>query len=275
MQNLGQRDLAFRPVENARPRKLSRRQIDHYNHDGYVTPLDCFTADQMVEHRGYFEDRLAQLNALNDGRDQYALNGYQARCQGIWDLATHPNVLDLVEDIVGPDIICWATHYFCKLPHDEKVVPWHQDASYWGLTPARTVTVWLAIDDADDQNAAMKFIPGSHKLGHLEWKEHQGPAALHQEIVGAGGLAKPMYNVLKAGQVSLHADMLAHGSDANHSSRRRCGLTLRYFPPYVRRSCDYTIEPIVARGQDPSGYWQREHCPRPAGNDVTPRTLGK
>ena len=266
--DLGQRDLSFKPVANPNPRALTREQIEHYNEHGYIAPLDLFDAHEMAVHVAYFDQLLDKLKSLEDGRDQNAINCYHARCAGIWDLATHAKVLDYVQDIVGPNIVCWATHYFCKLGKDEKIVPYHQDASYWGVTPARTVTVWLAIDDADEENGAMKFLPGTHKRGHLEWKETLVPAALPQEIVGARDMGEPAYDVLKSGQCSLHADMLAHGSDANTSGRRRCGLTLRYFPPYVRRSCPYAIDTIIARGEDPDGYWL--HVARPEEDDVTP-----
>ena len=267
--DLGQRNLRFKPVDNSSPRKLTREQIDHYNEHGYIAPLDLFNEDEITEQRAYFDVLLEKLMRTNDGRDQYAINCYQARCRGIWDLATHPKVLDYVQDILGPDIVCWATHYFCKLGQDELIVPWHQDGSYWGVTPARTVTVWLAIDDADEDNGAMKFLPGTHTMELLDWQEHEGPAALSQEIISADKLGEPVYDVLKAGQFSLHADMLVHGSDANTSGRRRCGMTLRYFPPYVRRSCDFALDPIIARGTDPENYWQ--HNPRPDGDDLSPK----
>ncbi|MEL6437480.1 MAG: phytanoyl-CoA dioxygenase family protein, partial [Pseudomonadota bacterium] len=170
-------------------------------------------------------------------------------------------------------------HFFCKQPGDPKVVPWHQDASFWQLSPARTVTVWLAIDDADEDNAAMRFIPGTHTLGALEWQKPTGHAALDQELVGVDDLGAPVVNSLKAGQISLHADMLAHGSLANMSTRRRCGLTIRYCPPEVRITDDAWkkgVEAIICRGHDPTGYWQ--HHARPVGDDVSmensPRNVG-
>ena len=173
---------------------------------------------------------------------------------------------------MGPDIICWATHYFCKMPHDAKAVPWHQDASYWMVSPSRTVTVWLAIDDADEENSAMRFIPRTHNKGHLKWRQAEGPVVLNQEIIGIESLGEPVSDDLKAGQVSLHADMMAHGSDPNRSDRRRCGLTLRYCPPEVRivdERWANGVESIICRGRDPAGYWK--HFPRPEGDDVAPR----
>ena len=269
------RDLSFRAVDNSNPAHLTRDQIAAYNRDGFITPLRVFDAEEATANRVYFDGLLDQLG--DDGA--YAINCYQARCAGIWDLCNDPRILDLVEDLIGPNVICWASHYFCKQPHDARAVPWHQDASYWQLSPARTATVWLAIDDADEENAAMEFIPGSHTCGAIPWRKSEGPAVLHQELVGVDGLAAPVSNNLRAGEVSLHADMLAHGSKPNASARRRCGLTLRYCPPEVEvvdPVWEQGVEAIVCRGRDITGRWQ--HHDRPDGDDLSgidgPRNIG-
>lgn len=262
-----ERDLSFVAVANPSPAVLTAEQIEFYNREGYVFPIDMFSADEAKANRVYFDGLLEQLG----DRGAYTINCYQGRCRGIYDLCTNPRILNLVEDIVGPNIICWASHYFCKMPYDEARVPWHQDASYWGLSPSRTVTVWLAVDDADEENSAMRFIPRSHDKGHLEWKQAAGNVVLGQEIVGIDTMGDPVSDVLKAGQVSLHADMLAHGSEPNQSARRRCGLTIRYCPPEVRivdEAWEKGIESIICRGEDPTGNWK--HNERPAGDDVTP-----
>ena len=79
-------------------------------------------------------------------------------------------VVAIVADLIGPSVVAWGSHFFCKMPRDGKAVSWHQDASYWPLTPSKAVTVWLAIDDADRGNACMRFLPGTHTLGHLTYK---------------------------------------------------------------------------------------------------------
>lgn len=271
------RDLSFLELAPRARKRLTPEQVAAYNKDGYLTPFTAFSVAGAEANRAYFDSLLAKLQSLDDGRDAYALNCYQARCKGIWDLCTAPAILDYVEDIVGPDIICWASHFFCKLPHDPKAVPWHQDAAYWHMSPARTVTVWLAIDDADAANSAMQFIPGTHRDGPLKWRDASRPAVLAKEIVDVEKLGKPVYDELKAGEFSLHADMLAHGSEPNASARRRCGLTLRYCPPTVRCTNEkWQTEAIICRGQDPTGHWK--HHPRPDSDDISlsskPKNVG-
>lgn len=262
-------DFSFKPVDNPNPGHLTPGQIAHYNTEGYVKPFDIFNTLEAERNRAYFDYLLATLRACKDGRDTYAINGYHRCCRGIFEMATDPRILDLVEDIVGPDIVIWATHFFCKMPHDPKAVPWHQDASYWPLTPARTVTAWLAIDDVDAGNSAMHVIPRSHDKGHLKWKNTEGPAVLNQEVENVEQYGQPVPIELKAGQISLHADMIVHGSQPNKSARRRCGLTIRYCPPDVKPlNPGWATGSIIARGNDPHGWWA--NIPKPPGEEILP-----
>ncbi len=272
------RDLSFVPVCPERARHLTRAQIEQYNTEGFLAPIGVFDTAESDTNRSYFDHLLGQMQGLKDNRDgNYAINGYHVCCEGLWDLATHPRILDLVEDIVGPNIVAWGSHFFCKQPGDPKHVPWHQDASYWPFTPARTVTMWLAIDDTDVENAAMQFLPRTHNVGHIAWKHTDKPAVLGQEIPDIGRFGQPVWDTLKAGELSLHADMLAHGSGPNPSGRRRCGLTIRYCPPdVVSLDPAWMRQAIVCRGTDPTGNWI--HNPRPRGDnlcaDRKPKSIG-
>lgn len=264
-----ERDLSFQPVVNPAPRRLTAQQIASYNESGYVMPLQAFTPDEAERNRAYFDDLLGKVQRARSDLDSYSINGFHTCCAGLYDIAMNPIILDHVQDLIGPDVICWGSHFFCKLAHDPRKVAWHQDASYWPFTPARTVTVWLAIDDADRENSAMKFLPGTHRHGHLKWRQvaKDDPAVLNQEIENAAQLGEPVYDVLKAGQFSLHADMLAHGSDPNSSDRRRCGLTIRYCPPSVKAlNPRWTQGAILCRGSVQGGEWTCN--PRPPGEDV-------
>lgn len=266
-----ERDLSFKPVVTPFPKRLSQEQIAFFNTNGYVRPFRIYDEAEAARNRAYLDWLLAELQQANDGRDSYSINGYHMRCRGIYEMAVHPTILDYVEDLLGPDFVCWGTHFFCKLPHDPKAVPWHQDASFWPFTPARTVTVWLAIDDADAENAAMQFIPGTHASGPLQWKTPDQPAVLNQQIVNIEQYGPPIINDLKAGEISLHADMLAHGSQPNRSDRRRSGLTLRFCPTDVRciGGQTWNLQSILCRGSDPENYWA--HVERPTDEDVSPR----
>ena len=257
-------DLRFQPVENADPARLSAGDIAQYNRSGYVQPFDVYSEAEIAEIRGYVNRLMSDMGDAG----AYGINCYQARLSGLWDIATDPKIVDYVADLVGPNVLCWATAILSKKPHDPKAVPWHQDAGFWSLSPARTVTVWLAIDDADEENAAMRFIPGTHDKGALAMQSTGDGNVFHKETAGAEQMGAPFTNELKAGQISMHADMLVHGSLANTSDRRRCGLTLRYCPPEVEiTDPDWArgVEALLCRGS--AGDWKT--YPRPDNNDIS------
>lgn len=264
------RDLRFLPCAPpaGSSKRLAAQDVQRFNEQGFLSPLDVFTTSEVSKYRDYF-DELLRCAALA-GWGSYDLNAWHVHCGGIWDLATHPRILDLVEGLLGPNLLCIATHLFVKMPHDGKRVSWHQDAPYWPWTPSRAVTVWLAIDDVTPDNGPMTFIPRSHVHGAIRWRasvpEEQSVLQLTVDNPSRWG-GPPVAITLRAGQASLHTDLLLHGSEPNLSSGRRCGLTLRYIPPEVR-----LVSPvphgtaILCRGTDPSGYWQ--HISRPPNDSV-------
>ena len=142
------------------------------------------------------------------------------------DLCRTPAILDYVEDLIGPDFYQWGGQFFVKYPHDGSVVPWHQDAQYWPLSPRRTVTVWLAISDVDEENAAMQVISGSHREG--EFQHRTNPAShlvLDQEVVNeAVDQSRSVTLDLAAGQISLHDD----GAAARFGSKSFRSPALRF-----------------------------------------------
>ena len=162
------RDLRFHPVDNEVPRTLSRAQIEHYNRDGYLKGIRIFSEAESRENRRYFDDLLTRVLAA--GGTSYSISTAHLKYGRVYDLLTEPRIVACVRDLLGENVVAWGSHFFCKMPHDGKRVSWHQDASYWPLSPSKAATVWLAIDDADCENACMRFIPGSHHFGHLTYQ---------------------------------------------------------------------------------------------------------
>jgi len=266
---MSRRDLDFHPAPTHAPQHLTTEQVQFYNEQGYIKGLPIYDEAQALQNRRYFDELLEKITAANDGRNSYSINGYHAQCAGIWDMVVNPRILDYVQDILGPNFICWGTHFFCKMPGDGKTVSWHQDASYWPLTPSKTVTAWLAIDDSDLENGCMQVIPRTHRSGHLAFRASapEENNILNQTIVGADALGQPVGFDMKAGQISLHSDLLVHGSDPNNSNRRRCGLTMRYAAVDVQALIpSWSQAAILCRGADPDGHWS--NVPRPDGENV-------
>lgn len=263
------RELPFVPADAGRAKTLSRDQVERYNAEGFLSPLDVFGPEDAASWRSYFDDLIREVVEAPDKRNGYSINGYHLTCQRLYNLVHTPRILDYVEDILGPDLVCWSTHLFCKLPHNPMEVPLHQDAVYWPFTSTRTTTVWLAIDDVDEGNAAMHFVPGSHLYGPLPYDELEldGTRVLGRRVSNPENYPERFVNRLAAGQVSIHSDLLLHGSAANSSNRRRAGLTLRYAASDARMEPgweDWAAGAVHVRGQV-DDWWPNR--PRPAGED--------
>ncbi len=249
------RDLHFHPSTVEDPRTLAREQVGQFNRDGYVRGIRIFAGDEVRENREYFDRLLAGVLAA--GGDSYSISTAHLKHGKVYDLLTDPRIVACVCDLLGDDVIGWGSHFFCKMPHDGKAVAWHQDASYWPLSPSKTVTVWLAIDDADVENACMRFIAGSHRHGHLTYRPSSDAEGnvLDQTVENAEQYGTPVDDELRAGEMSIHSDLLLHGSNQNDSERRRCGLTLRYCTPDVRAGSDWNQKGVVVSGSDPAHHW--------------------
>lgn len=249
------RELKFFPCQNKNPEMLTIAQIEGFNRDGFIRRIKIFDKSEIAEQRASFDELLAKVEAA--GGNSYSISTAHLSCGKVYDLLGHLRIATCVSDLLGENMIGWGSHYFCKMPHDGKTVTWHQDAAYWPLTPSKTVTVWLAIDDADTENACMRFIPGSHLNGCLP---HQSAESLDIEVLdrlirGMEQFGEPADVILKAGEASIHSDLLIHGSGANNSNRRRCGLTLRYCTPDVRAYFGWHEKGVVVSGYDPTSHW--------------------
>lgn len=259
-----ERDLSFHPVKNDHPKYLSSQQIEGYNKLGFVAPLQAYSNQEILEVRSYFDDLLERVVA--QGGNSYSISSAHLKYGPVYDILTNSTIVNYVSDLLGENVIAWGSHFFCKMPRDGMAVAWHQDASYWPLSPSKALTVWLAIDDADEENACMKFIAGSHHYGHMTFRpsdpsEHN---VLNQTIENPQQYGHVVVDELRAGQFSIHSDLLLHGSEGNQSNRRRCGLTLRYCSADVRAALGWNEKGVHVRGQDSSGHWSNNARPEAA-----------
>ena len=263
LERLG-RDLSFHPVKNEHPKRISQQQIEDYNTNGFVAPLDIYSEDEISGIRTYFDDLLERVIA--EGGNSYSISSAHLKYGPVYDILSEPRIIEAVSDLLGDNVVGWGSHFFCKMPGDGQAVAWHQDASYWPLSPSKALTVWLAIDKADQENTCMKFISGSHHFGHLTYRpsnpdEHN---VLNQTIDNPEQFGSVVYDELEAGQISIHSDLLLHGSEGNLSNRRRCGLTLRYCSADVRADLGWNAKGVWLKGQDNSGHWANN--PRPSAS---------
>jgi hypothetical protein len=249
------RDIRFFPTVNKSPAVLAAADIETWNRDGYLGPLDVYDRGQIDEIRSYFDGLLAE--ALAAGRDSYSISSAHLSHGRVWDILTNEQIVAYVGDLLGKNVVGWGSHFFCKLPGDGKSVDWHQDCSYWPLTPTKAVTVWLAIDDADEENGCMQVYTGSHQFGLIDFEVSQQDSGnvLDQSVKHPERYGEFECTPLRAGQISIHSDLLVHGSAPNDSSRRRCGLTLRYCPADVLAYLGWNQKGVVVRGRADAELW--------------------
>ena len=207
---------------------LSEAEVDRYHEDGYVIPEYRLSEETLQDIRADYDRLLARHPEFRDYCPmllRYDLS--------FLNYARDPNILDMVAQVIGPDIILWNSSFFAKPAVNGKKTPWHQDGEYWPLRPLATCTVWLAIDEATVENGCLKFMPGSHKRKELRpHRTNKDPNfTLHQELLESeydDDKAVPLE--LEAGQMSLHDVYLLHGSEANDSGKPRRGMTMRFMP---------------------------------------------
>ena len=250
-----ERDIRFFPSTTQSPRSLSSQDIQTWNQDGYLGPLDVYDQAAIADIRQYFDGLLS--DALASGADSYSISSAHLKHSRVWDILTNEKIVGYVSDLLGENVVGWGSHFFCKLPGDGKRVDWHQDCSYWPLTPTKAVTVWLAIDDADQGNGCMEVFTGSHTHGLIDFdtSDEASGNVLDQTVRNPEQYGTLNCTPLKAGQMSIHSDLLLHGSAANDSDRRRCGLTLRYCPSDVLAYLGWNQKGVVVAGSASEQKW--------------------
>ncbi|PCJ62089.1 MAG: phytanoyl-CoA dioxygenase [Planctomycetota bacterium] len=231
--------------------RLSDKDVKKYYEDGFF----CFNKpvlsyEKYLKLKSHFEGMLSSLN--KDMRPE-SMDRPHIRDAALFEWLFADEILDLVEPILGPDIVLYSSHFICKPAKNGMRVPWHEDSSYWGsrLTPMEVVTVWLAMDDSNEKNGCMRVIPGTHQNGYSNYEnviEVDGPNVFSNEIVDRENFDRlnvPL--ILKENEASLHDGKIIHGSDANSSQQRRCGFTMRYISAQTKITED-DFELYLARG---------------------------
>ncbi|MBM7563155.1 phytanoyl-CoA dioxygenase family protein [Paenibacillus sacheonensis] len=219
---------------------LSEEQKTFYSENGFLIDLEPVFTPEEISALNVGLGELVKL--LEPGEKHMAIREWHMSSKWLYDVCTHPRILDYVEGILGPNFFMWGSQFFAKAPASKDTVAWHQDAYYWPLHPHNSVTVWLAFTDVDEENGAMKVIPRSHKAGLIKHRTITGDSVLALELEhGTFNESEQRSLVMKAGQLSLHDDAIVHGSPANTSNRWRNGLTIRYSGNDVK--CDLSRSP--------------------------------
>jgi non-heme Fe2+,alpha-ketoglutarate-dependent halogenase len=239
---------------------LSKAAVEAYQRDGYCSPVRVIPADEARRFRAALEAHEARAGAPLQGDWRH-----KTHLLFTWadELVHHPKIVDAVEDVIGPDILCWTTSFFIKEASNPGFISWHQDSTYWGLEPHDVITAWVAFTRSDLISGCMKVVPGTHRgdqLAHVDTFHKDNLLSRGQEIAVDVEEDKAVPILLEPGEMSLHHIKLVHGSEPNRSGDRRIGFAIRYIPTYVRQTKVRDSATLV-RGVDRYRHFDLE--PRP------------
>jgi non-heme Fe2+,alpha-ketoglutarate-dependent halogenase len=248
------------------PRILAQSQIDQFWRDGCVFPIRVMSEADAAEIRG----RLEEFEKKTGGPLKGDLR-HKSHLLFSWlgDLVRQDRIVDAIEDLYGPNLLCWTTNFFIKEARNPAFVSWHQDSTYWGLDKPDVVTAWIALTPSNKANGAMGFIPGTHQkdqIPHRDTFAQNNLLTRGQEIAVEVNEADAVTIELQPGEMSLHHVRLVHGSPPNPSNDRRIGFAIRYIPTTVAQVAGDDSATLV-RGVDDFHHFALE--PRPA-RDMDP-----
>jgi ectoine hydroxylase-related dioxygenase (phytanoyl-CoA dioxygenase family) len=235
--------------------------IDFYRENGYYFPLRAIDENQAADIRRRLERfEAAQGEPLKKEHRQktHLLFPWLA------DLVREPRILDVVEKIVGPDILVWQTTFFIKEARDTGFVSWHQDSTYWGLSEPEVVTAWVALSPSTLESGCVKVVPGTHKFDQVPHRETRAADNLltrGQEIAVSVEENKVVNMPLQSGEMSLHHIRTFHSSEPNRSADRRIGFAIRYIPTRIRQTQVDGDSATLVRGTDRYGHFTLEETP--------------
>ncbi|KAM9741331.1 L-threonyl-[L-threonyl-carrier protein] 4-chlorinase [Menidia menidia] len=221
-----------------------------YEQQGFLSPLPVLGETELREARQAFSKLEEEFGVEYT---QYSLHNVHLQYPWVMNLTKHPRILQVIQAILGPDVILLDSRFICKYPalkpgdaqnknspdgreaqNELPYVAWHQDMRYWGIAGGPVLSVWLAFDDSLKENGALQVIPGSHCSGMLPHRQATRPGnmlSVNQEIPEElVQVEEALFCPLEAGQMSIHDGLLVHASAANTSQKRRCGFVIRYVP---------------------------------------------
>jgi non-heme Fe2+,alpha-ketoglutarate-dependent halogenase len=241
---------------------LSEQERQFYEENGYLFPLRVFDDQETAEFRRQFSDYTEQnrerLRKLipRERREVYALT--HLMLPWVYQMASHPRVLDAVEGAIGANILVWGSDWFVKFPGDAAYISWHQDGAYWGLQPPKVTTAWIALSPSTLESGCMQVMPRTQKMQLPQRETYAVNNALSrgQEIALEVDESKAVALCLAPGEMSLHHIGIAHGSKPNSADYARVGIAIRYIAPeVVQQGSERQIVQLV-RGEDKYGNFE-------------------
>lgn len=239
--------------------QLTATQTKQYWDDGFLFPIQVFSADKVKIYRNELEQ--IEHKWLNSDLPLPLIMYKRVNAHCVMPLAAKlaqdPRVLDIVQGILGPNLMIWSAEFFIKEANTTHIVGMHQDLTYWGMgETSDQVTAWIALSPATVESGCMDFVRGSHQnpiLPHNDTFSDNNLLSRGQEIAVDVADKDKTHIELQPGQMSLHHGLTIHGSGPNTSNDRRIGFAIRYLNPNARQQVADRDYAMMARGVDTSG----------------------
>ena len=228
-------------------KSLSQEQIDEFHLRGYIA-YGKLLDDPLIEVLRAEYDRLfAEARqtgrfrnlSIGDTEDLDKKNNADEQMLQIMQMCERSldfrqllydgRILDIAEDLIGPNIQLFHDQALFKPAHHGGSVFWHQDNAYWQCVPANLVSCWLTLDDVDVANGAMHLIPGSHLAAH----GHERGDVLLDASDAVGGV-EPVVVDLPAGGAMFHHCQTLHSTPPNRTDRQRRAFAAHFMTPGTR-----------------------------------------
>ena len=229
--------------------RLTPEQVHMYEDEGLVVPNHRVPKENRAQVKAALQEIIDSNSGISP--DLYrnpilpyregSIFGIKGGGLPFFEVAMLPEILDMVSQLLGPDLILWGSQVFAKPAMTGLEVPWHQDSHFWQMQPLVACSVWIAIDDVTIENGCMRYIPGSHRHGLLShYVEGRNDVSVGDAVQpGLFDEKDAKDNVLMAGQFSIHHADLIHGSMPNRSTKRRSGMVFRYMPATSHYNRDF------------------------------------
>ncbi len=250
--------------------QLTDEQRRQFDRDGYLCPLRVLDEREverfLASYMEYTAANKERLEALPANQKYKVLSETHFVLPWVYEIVSHPRVLDAVEGLLGPNLLAWNSNWFTKMPGEKSFVSWHQDGTYWKLNPPTVVTAWVALSPSTPANGCMRVIPGTHTEPMMPQREtYVADNALSrgQEIAVEVDERQAVDLSLRPGEMSLHHIWIVHGSNANTSKDTpRIGIAIRYTRPEVVQESPTKPYAMLVRGKDTCGNFNLQPPPK-------------
>ena len=268
---------------------LSDEEVAFYHREGYLVPKFRFSPEDVAKMQRLARKAVAE-NPDKLDQPLVMLHIPGNKVQDIkstpeWlDIAAHPRLLDMTEQLIGPDIALWDCGLFYKKQSGGPATPWHRDGAYWPIKPLDSISVWIAVFDSFKENACLRMIPRSHAAKSIgkHSKDHKENVIFqHQLDASEFDEATAVDLEMEAGEMVFFDTFTIHGAGRNMSDRERAGCAMRFMPTTSHFDFDamdpdhaknspgaaHHLRPLLlVRGVDRCGLndFERNHPPKTA-----------